>query len=440
MNRSYPGSLLHEIRRIVSNSVFIAGQRIANAFLQFILFLLLIHILSSQEMGIFELGRTCLEIGVGIVVPGLAILILREGSRNLNWWLHHSSTIHSFLLFLSILVATVFFGLANLTDQNIVKALVTILFCASIYFQSTCSAFESLLIARDQVKWSMTVNVLCNLSVIGLALLSIWLFPYPLVGVSFLLLVRWIVNHIIYNGRIQILVDAHPPAEIAPTSSMAHLFRDSWLLTLGSIFFILYARIDTLMLEWIGNEESIALYSGAYRLIGLLSMFFLSVYQALTPTISRTMSRSFKKACILVSSMGMLLGLLGLCLTGVIYGWGEFLIAYLYPDTYERTTQGLYVLAWTLPIIFTGNAFGCFLVNESTWGPRYYAAINLFGVIFNITGNWWLIPRYDFIGAAWMTVSTDLVTTVLMILAVFSLSFRIRNDKVKIKASGSIND
>lgn len=406
---------MKELLRVLSNSAFIAGQKIANGALQFLFFLLLINTFTSDELGLFELGRACLEIGAGVAVPGLALIVLRENSRRKEWWLIQGPGVMALLDKIVLAAATLLFAAVILESFTLTRAGVLGMFCAAIYFQSTCSVYESLFISLNQVQWAMSVNVLCNLAVLGLGAGLVLYFPFPLAGATSALLLRWALNHVLYVRRVRRIYAAMSPGAPSAALSLAELTRDFWPLTLGSVFFILYARIDTIMLEWLGPVSSIAYYSGAFRLAGLLSMIFLSVYQALAPTISRRINRSRPAAFRFVAAIGSLLGALGLMLALLLQGASGRITAWLYPDTYQLTTHALQVMAWTLPITFLGNAFGYFLVNEEKQGIRYYMGINLAGLLINMTGNAILIPTHGFIGAAWMTVATDGLTTLAMV-------------------------
>lgn len=425
--------------QLVSNSVFIAGQRIAGAFLQFLFFLFLIHAFSPSDFGLFELGRACLEIGTGITVPGLAILVLRENSRQKDWWVNQGPIVKRLLRWLVFIVGASIFLSVVFDSFSMTRFFVLGVFCATIYFQSECSVYEALMISIDQVRWSMTINVLCNAAAVGFGIFAVLFLPYPLVGASLAVMLRFVINHVLFVHRTKrhFQVDKQPTSlSLSPVSD---LIRVSWPLTLGSISYIIYARIDTIMLEWLGSTESIALYSGAYRVIGLLTMIFLSVYQAVTPTISRKLDESHRHAFRLVSIMALVMGIAGILLFTLIQYWSHEITSLLYPDSYKVTALALEILSWTLPIIFAGNAFGCFLVNEKRHGAKAYAAISLSGLLINIIGNAILIPQYDLIGAAWMTVITDATTTLAMIVIAAVIACGSRNGSFLLRKNSKSN-
>ncbi len=408
---------MKELLRVLSNSAFLAGQKIANGALQFLFYLFLVNTLTSEEMGLFELGRACLEIGAGVAVPGLAMIVLRENSRRKEWWLVQGPVVMALLDKIVLAAASLLFLAVIFESPAPIRFVVLGLFCFAIYFQSTCSIYESVFLSLSRVQWAMSVNVVGNLMVLGLGVILVLYLPCPLAGASLALLLRWVLNHMLYTHRIRWIYAAIPPRGPAVPLPLAALARDFWPLTLGSIFFILYARVDTIMLEWLGPVSSIAYYSSAFRLIGLVSMIFLSIYQALAPSISRKISHSLPAAFGFVGAIGLALGVVGLGLALGLQVQSGRIMAWLYPESYQPATQALQVMAWTLPITFLGNAFGYFLVNEEKQGIWHYMGINLAGLIINITGNAILIPQYGFLGAAGMTVATDGLTTLAMILS-----------------------
>jgi len=416
--------IMNDLFRLVSNSAFIAGQRIGNGFLQFLFFLFLIHAFPQHDFGLLELGRACLEIGTGIAVPGLATLIIRENSRQKDWWVGQGPSLNRLLEWITFVVAVSIFLPAMASSYNLAKFLVLGVFCATIYFQSACAMYEALMVSLDQIKWSMTINLVCSAVAVGFGIVAVLYLPYPLLGVCLAVILRCIINQVLLVHRTRRCFSDRKFAAKKSVSRVFDLLRDSWPLTLGSICFIIYARVDTIMLEWLGSTRSIALYSGAYRFIGLLTMIFLSVYQAVSPTISRKINVSPWHAFRFVSALALILGSAGLVMFILIQHSSELLTSLLYPDTYELTARALRILAWTLPIIFAGNAFGCFLVNEGRYGPKAYAAISLSGLLVNVAGNAILIPKFDLIGAAWMTVVTDAITTFAMILAAAHIGSR----------------
>lgn len=414
------------VLRILGNSGFLAAQIVLNGLLQYLFFVYLTYTIPPEDLSIFELGRTCLEIGTGVIAPGLVLIIIRENARNHQWWIIHKKKIKHFHFYLFLVVGGIFYVLGNLESVRFLKLAVIGILCGAIYHHTLCNIYEAIFLSFERVRVPILINILCNTLSILIGILSVMLLPYPLIGVAVSLLIRWMLTYMF----LHVLTNETYP-EIAGDTDIkpfriVELMTMYWPLTLGSISFIMYARIDVLMLDWLGHADSIAIYGGAYRPINLISGIFLSVYQALSPSISRQLRHSRRKTFKFVSMVGIGFFFVGLFITIVIQYFSSSIVS-IYPDTYLDSRACLLALSWTMPIIFLGNAFGYYLVNEETYGVYYYAGISILGLAINVTGNFLLIPIHGFIGAAWMTVATDATTTLAML--VFSAIIAIRSKK-----------
>ena len=130
--------------------------------------------------------------------------------------------------------------------------------------------------------------------------------PDPLLLATLLLFIRWLANYLIYASRARELYRSEETESLLQSPlSIRGLLWQTWPLAVGSMLFILYARMDTIMLDMFDQEESVAIYSGAYRIIGLISMVFLSIYQAFSPTISRKIAESYRQAWSFVLWLGV---------------------------------------------------------------------------------------------------------------------------------------
>jgi O-antigen/teichoic acid export membrane protein len=400
--------------RILSNSGYIAAQLLFNGVLQFVFFAYLTYALGVDYLSIFELGRNYLEIGTGIIAPGLVLIIIRENSRQKDWWIKHRSPIIRLNTFAALLVALISFILGNLYTFETQRVLAIAIFCITIYFHSICNLYEALFLSIEKVHITAKVSILCNIISIGIGVAGIYLTPYKLFSASFSILIRWILSNYLLDRQLR---KEYSTIKLSSTNSsfdLAQIFRMYWPLTLGSISFSIYAKIDVLMLEWFGYTSEIAIYSGAYRITMLLCGIFLSIYQVISPKISRNLKISLLKTYRLVFIIGIIIGTFGLCLSFLIQIYGN-LILLIYDNAFEHSEACLRILSWTIPIIFFGNAFGFYLINEEKDGVYYYAGISVFGMAFNIIGNYIFIPQYNILGAAAMTVATDGVTTLAMV-------------------------
>ncbi|MBD3265547.1 hypothetical protein GF373_02660 [bacterium] len=288
------------------------------------------------------------------------------------------------------------------------------IFCLSIYLQSRNDMYEAFFRSFDHVKIPVVLSITCNLSITLVTLLCIYYLPYPVFWAAAGIFVSWFLQGTILRFLAE---KEYAPSHAVQTPKLSSrdLLQAVSPISIGAIAFIIYARIDVLMLQWMGFEDTIAIYGCAFRPIGFFSIFVAAFYHAFAPTVSRMIHQDSQKALWISLQIGALFSFIGLILGGVIFSFSESLISLLYPLEFQDAASGLKALAWSLPIVFGGNAIGFYLVSFGHRGAMRYMWVNIIGVLVNILGNYWVIPHFNFVGAAWITVCTDGLTTLLML-------------------------
>ncbi len=59
-------------------------------------------------------------------------------------------------------------------------------------------------------------------------------------------------------------------------------------------------------------------------------------------------------------------------------------------------------------------------------GNEDYVLISIAGLIINVLGNLLAIPLYNFVGAAWITLMINLITTHQMVLATYKIMMMVK--------------
>ena len=96
-------------------------------------------------MDIFELGRSCLEIGVGIIGSSISTVIIRENARNYDWWYDNINQIKRITIYSSIILGLSIYITIVIQSPTLLHTVIIALFCASILFQSKTDVLEAAL-------------------------------------------------------------------------------------------------------------------------------------------------------------------------------------------------------------------------------------------------------------------------------------------------------
>jgi len=165
--------------------------------------------------------------------------------------------------------------------------------------------------------------------------------------------------------------------------------------------------IDTVMLSMFQPDYVVGWYNVAYHLVRSISLFLGGFSVAIIPTLSKTYvdnvseveqwyHRSVKVIILLT---------LPIAVGGALVAFP--LIRFLYTDDFLPSALALQILIWDLPLLmFTG-----FCGNITTVIRQEKAAARIYtlNALANILLNLYTIPRYGLVGAALVTVITDLV-------------------------------
>lgn len=176
-----------------------------------------------------------------------------------------------------------------------------------------------------------------------------------------------------------------------------------------SLMLIIQQSIDTVMLSWWRPDYEVGWYNVAYGLVGSLMILFEGFKTAIVPSLSRAFvhdrtaverwyARSVKM--ILFTSLPVAAG--GMLLA-------EPIITFLYTEGFAPAALALKIIIWDVPFVmyagFCGNMTT--IVNEEKAAAR----INFVNAAANVLLNLYFIPRYGMVGAALVTVATDLIAS-----------------------------
>lgn len=217
------------------------------------------------------------------------------------------------------------------------------------------------------------------------------------------------------------------------------LIKTAFPIAVSIVLTLIYFKIDSVFLSLgIINRSSaspisdVGVYNIAYKVLeGLI--FFPSMFVGLImPLLSKHAFRDQKKFkqvfqkgldTLLIFIVPVIIGLFLLASPiAVLIGGKEFI----------ASGSVLKILSFAIGIIFLGSLFGQTIValNKQKIGAWIFFA----GMVFNIVANLIFIPKYSYLGAAWTTVFTELLVTVLMLILIWKTISYFPSFKIIFKA------
>jgi O-antigen/teichoic acid export membrane protein len=189
------------------------------------------------------------------------------------------------------------------------------------------------------------------------------------------------------------------------------ILKKSWPLAITIIFNLVYLKTDTLVLSLIKTQNEVGIYGAAYKVIDVLVtvpfMFAGIVLPILTVNWTAGDKRGFKR--VLQKSFDFMAILAIPLVIGTQFLAKEimFLVA---GREFSDSGYILKILVLAAGIIFLGCVFSHAIIALDKQKKIIFAYF--FTSVTALTGYLIFIPRFSYIGAAWMTIYSELVIAV----------------------------
>lgn len=192
-----------------------------------------------------------------------------------------------------------------------------------------------------------------------------------------------------------------------------HILIQASPLALSIILTTLYFKLDTLFIGYFRGQEEVGLYNVAYRFLENLIAFPAMFVGVLMPQLSHMAISDKEKFKKMFQGAFEVLFIISLPLVIGIFLEAQPLILLFGGEEFAASAGSLQILALAIGMIYFGSLFSSALIALDL--QKHLALIYFIGAVFNITANFFIVPRWGFIGAAVTTLLTEALVTILMI-------------------------
>ena len=194
----------------------------------------------------------------------------------------------------------------------------------------------------------------------------------------------------------------------------------------------IYFRVDTIMLGALQNDYAVGIYGAPHKIVEVIlsvsTIFMTSVFPVLTNAFDQSRERAqriFQKAyeAMHLITWPIIFGILAV---------GTPLMVLIAGEEFEPSGAVIKILIFAIGLSFVGATFNYSLI--ASGNQKYLALPYLFATFFNIVANWFVIPKYSYIGAAVTTVATELIVVVIVLIIMRRIVGFVPTIKVPLKA------
>ncbi|MBF0300822.1 MAG: flippase [Oligoflexia bacterium] len=180
------------------------------------------------------------------------------------------------------------------------------------------------------------------------------------------------------------------------------LYAECWPLILSSIAVMIYMKIDQIMLKHLADERAVGIYSVAVKLSEPWGFVAVNIIASIFPTIVLAKQKSLKDYYNKLQKLFSFMTCFALIISIPITIFAHQIIGLIFSEKYVESVPILQIHIWS-------NLFVFWAVAQDPWDivekhTKFVCFKSVFAAILNVGLNFYLIPRYQGIGAAWATL------------------------------------
>ncbi|WP_400263624.1 flippase [Sphingobacterium sp. SG20118] len=266
---------------------------------------------------------------------------------------------------------------------------------------------DSFFQAKVKGKVIMLVQVGGNIlsAVIKFALI---LFKAPLDAFIWTLIIDVIILQIGYLALYHKTGNRISNWKYDPTTAK-ELLKLGWPLAFSSLFITFYMKIDQLMIDAILGKSALGVYSIVVSLSESWYFMPVAISTSLFPAIMnarRTSPELYQKR---LGNLYELMVFVSVSVALIVTCVAPILFKYYYPPEYAEGLHTLQVHIWAGVFTFLGTASAQYLIAEGLTKITLYRTA--FGALLNVILNYFFIPKFGIIGAAYATLIAYFAST-----------------------------
>lgn len=176
----------------------------------------------------------------------------------------------------------------------------------------------------------------------------------------------------------------------------------SWPLIISGVAFMLYMRIDQVMIGNMIGSSAVGVYSVAVKMVEVWYFFPIAIVSTLFPKIIKLREVSLEKYHQRLQFLYDLLVVISVMIALFVTFFADFIIGFFYTKDYSDASSVIKIYSWISVFYFLSSASGRWYINEGL--QKYALNRNIVGLIIGVTLNYLLIPIYGVIGSVYATL------------------------------------
>lgn len=393
-------------RTIFKNTAFITAGSLVLKVLNFLFGIFVVRSLGDARFGQYATVLAFVGLFQILAELGVSQYVMREIARDRSQASRLFWNLVSVRTVLALLGIGVITWAAKLSGYAPTLVTGVFLYTCTFLLAAFSAPLEAILTAHERLDYVTGMTLSAQMAFVLLGATFLWLgLGYLWLIVASLLSMLLPIGIGVWAVRRHGLLDFRPQVQVRFWPKM---IRAGLPFGIISLMLQIAASIDTVMLSRLRTDAEVGWYNVAYNLIFSLMFLVRGFKTAIVPSLTRTfvdnpqeVERWYYRSVRYIVLIALPIAAGGMVtafpLIRLLYGW-----------QFDPAALGLQILIWDLPFLMFASLCGNMttIIGEERAAARIYTINTVANVVLNIIA----IPLYGMIGAALVTVVTDMIS------------------------------
>ncbi len=390
---------IKDLDKIIDNTIWLFLDKGVRLFTGMFVGAWVARYLGIEQYGLLSYAVAITTIAGALVTLGMESIVLREILRKPDRQNEYLGSAFVFRIAAGLAVMLFLLGGISVFDQDkttlFLVGIISLSFLVQPFDLIDCF-FQSQLASRYTIVARTVALILVSLSKIAFILAK-----KPLYWFAFSLFLEYAMAYLAYWFAYKL--QKHQMTNWTfKWETALYLLRQSWTLMFSTIFVILNMQFDKIMLKAMSSDGEVGLYTAASKLSEL--WYFVPVFLggSLVPKLLASFQndkilyfKQLQKIYKLMSAISVGLGL-------IVFLTSDFIIDFVFGEKYSLSAPILAAHIWSAVFIFHVSIRSRALIIE---GLQHFVGLFSMSVLLsNLLFNYWLIPDYGGLGAAYASL------------------------------------
>ncbi len=396
------------MRAILKQTSWLFFAQVLNRGISFFYIIYLARTLGVSDFGLLTAALAYFSILSSVADFGFNRFFIREVAKDKS----KAPELLWNVAMLRITLTLVFFAIFSVTvysfDPDKIRVSLILLASLAILPQAIAFTFDAVFVGIQKLQYSAISLFVSALStaLVGLYLVGKGFGPWGAVSAL-------IVGQVIYAAVLIIFLFKHQRLILSPVrlAVIKEVVVGSLPYGLLAVLGLLYFRIDAILLSYLRGSFETGIYGAAYRFLEAVIFIPTAFSLALFPVLSRAHDTSLHDVKKLYfKSFKVMLGVGLMVLLGYILILPEVIKAVL--PNYLQSISAIVILSLSIPFMFIHVPAVSVLLSTDKY-LKQVLLLSVLALAFNVSANLIFIPRFGFIAASWVTVTSEILSFII---------------------------